>query len=69
MCVFGIGVHGFVSEIEPGFKVKVFVEDEAQKCSYVQLFPFENGQIYQNGGFHTTATVPSVDVHVHTGAV
>lgn len=33
----------------------------------MQLFPFENGQIYQNGGSHTTATVPSVGVHVHTG--
>lgn len=45
------------------------MEDEAQKCSYVQLIPFENGQIYQNGGFQATATVPNVGVHVHTGVV
>lgn len=25
------------------------MEDEVQKCSYVQPLPFENGQIYQNG--------------------
>lgn len=45
------------------------MKDEAQKCSYVQLFPFENGRIFQNGGFHATAAVPIVGVHIHRGIV